>query len=242
MPKKSIEEKDDDETAKLILASIQRSKDNAKNAYKRIDEKIENIKRMKGDIKTRKIRIEKIKEFKSLYPEITSDIENHFEKWLKDGEPKPSSKKTKKEYKESNLMKGRSDLKKVGDKYAVETEMNIKKGLDQKVKRALKKSVDEELDKKIKGRGIRKIKLDMSSDEEETPKRRRGRPKKGKGFPYDDETTSEEESSSDEEDIKEYSKVLKHLIGHLTDRKEKLDPKDAKQAKELINRLIKKRK
>ena len=153
-------------------------------------------------------------------------------------EKKPPSKKT---YKESNLMKARSDLKKKGDKYGVETEMNIKKGLEPKVKRALKKSIDEELDKKLKGRGIRKIKLDMSSDEEVKPKRTRGRPKKGKGY-YDDESTSSEESSSDEEDIKEYSKILKHLVGHLTDRKEKLDPKDAKQAKELINRLIKKRK
>ena len=164
----------------------------------------------------------------------------------KERSPSPKSithdfEKPKKTYKESNLMKARSDLKKKGDKYGVETEMNIKKGLEPKVKRALKKSIDEELDKKLKGRGIRKIKLDMSSDEEVKPKRTRGRPKKGKGY-YDDESTSSEESSSDEEDIKEYSKILKHLVGHLTDRKEKLDPKDAKQAKELINRLIKKRK
>lgn len=167
-------------------------------------------------------------------------------KTKKERSPSPKSithdfEKPKKTYKESNLMKARSDLKKKGDKFAVETEMNIKKGLEPKVKKALKKSIDEELDKKIKGRGIRKIKLDMSSDEEVKPKRTRGRPKKGKGY-YDDESTSSEESSSDEEDIKEYSKILKHLVGHLTDRKEKLDPKDAKQAKELINRLIKKRK
>jgi hypothetical protein len=139
--------------------------------------------------------------------------------------------KTKKEYKEEEIMKGKSDLKKVGDKYAVETELNIKKGLEPKVKRALKKSVDKELNKKISGSGVRKIKLDMSSDEEETPKKTRGRPKKGKGYPFDDD------SSSDEEDLKEYSKILKHLLSHILDKNERTDPKDVKQAKELIDKI-----
>ncbi len=62
--------------------------------------------------------------------------------------------KPKKEYKEDNIMKARSDLKKKGDKYTVDTEMNIKKGLEPKVKRALKKSITEEMDKKI-GKGIK---------------------------------------------------------------------------------------
>jgi len=66
-------------------------------------------------------------------------------------------------YKEANIMKGRSDLKKKGDKYTVDTEMNIKKGLDAKTKRALKKSVMEELNKQMKGGAIV---LDLSSDEE----------------------------------------------------------------------------
>ena len=137
----------------------------------------------------------------------------------------------KKEYKEEEIMKGSSELKKIGDKYNVETELNIKKGLEPKVKRALKKSVDEELNKKISGSGVRKIKLDMSSDEEEIPKKTRGRPKKGKGYPYN------EDSSSDEEDLKEYSKILKHLLSHILDKNERTDPKDVKQAKELIDKI-----
>lgn len=178
------------------------------------------------------------------------------------------TKKVKKTYKESNLMKARSDLKKKGDKYTVDTDMNIKKGLEPKIKKALKKSITEELDKKLKGsslkgignsccknnrfipnhdnensirsvsttrgNGIRKIKLDLSSSEDEKPKKR-GRPKKGKGLKYDSE------SSSDEEDFKEFSKLLKHLIKHITDIKESNDPNDAKQAKELIDKLISKK-
>ena len=74
-----------------------------------------------------------------------------------------NKKSTKKTYKEGNIMKGRSDLKKKGDKYTVDTNLNIKKGLDDKVKRALKKSVMTELDKQIRGGTIQ---LDLSSDDE----------------------------------------------------------------------------
>lgn len=157
--------------------------------------------------------------------------------------------KAKKTYKEKSLMKAKSELKKKGDSYTVDTEMNVRKGLDAKVKRALKKSVVEELDKKISGSGIRKIDLDMSSDEEEKPKRRgrpkkkveessseseeeepkRRRPKKGKGIEYD--------SSSDEDEIKTYGQMLKHLVSHIKDPKEPIDPKDYKQAIQLIKRI-----
>lgn len=156
--------------------------------------------------------------------------------------------KPKKTYKERSLMKAKSELKKSGDSYTVDTEMNVRKGLDAKVKKALKKSVEEELNKKISGSGIRKIDLDMSSDEEpkrrgrpkkkveessseseeEEPKRR-GRPKKGKGIEYD--------SSSDEDEIKTYGQMLKHLVSHIKDPKEPIDPKDYKQAIELIKRI-----
>ena len=136
--------------------------------------------------------------------------------------------KPKKTYKEKSLMKAKSELKKKGDSYTVDTEMNVRKGLDDKVKKALKKSVVEELDKKISGSGIRKIDLDMSSDEEEEPKRR-GRPKKGKGIEYD--------SSSDEDEIKTYGQMLKHLVSHIKDPKEPIDPKDYKQAIQLIKRI-----
>lgn len=143
-------------------------------------------------------------------------------------------KKEKKTYKESNIMKARSDLKKKGDKYTVDTEMNVRKGLDKKVKSALKKSVISQLDKSISGSGVEKIVLDYSSSEDEKPKKR-GRPKKGKGV-------HEDESSSDEEDIKEYGKILKHLIGHIKDPKEKIDKNDFKQAIELIKKIKDKKK
>lgn len=72
-------------------------------------------------------------------------------------------------------MKARSDLKKNGDKYTVDTEMNIKKGLDGKIKKALKKSIETELNKKMSGGSIRKIVLDYSSDEDTIKGRGRGK-------------------------------------------------------------------
>lgn len=138
-------------------------------------------------------------------------------------------KNKKKTYKENNIMKARSDLKKKGDKYQVETEMKVKKGLDKKVKSALKKSVISQLDKSIEGSGIRKIDLDYSSSEDEKP-RKRGRPKKGKGLEYDD-------SSDEEDDIKTYGDLLEHLVKHIKDPKEKIDPNDFKQAIELIKKI-----
>jgi len=63
--------------------------------------------------------------------------------------PKPKSKKTT----SKNIMKGRADLK--GNR--VNANLNIKKGLDPKVKRALRKAVIEDLDKKISGSGLKKL-------------------------------------------------------------------------------------
>lgn len=81
--------------------------------------------------------------------------------------------------KEANIMKGRSDIKKnENGKFSVDTEINVKKGLAPKVKKALKKSVITELDKKISGSGVRKIELDYTSSESEDEKPKRGRPKK----------------------------------------------------------------
>lgn len=152
------------------------------------------------------------------------------------------SSKPKKEYKEEKIMKASSDLKKKGDKYTIDTEMNVKEGLDGKTKRALKKSIEDEVKKKIKGFkkpvgfGVEKIVLDYSSSEDEKPKKR-GRPKKGKGIIEDID-----DSSSDEDDIKEYGKILKHLIGHIKDPKEKIDKNDYKQAIELIKKIKDKKK
>lgn len=121
------------------------------------------------------------------------------------------------------IMKGKSDLtKSKSGKYSVETEFNVKNLLNKKIKKALKQSILTEVDKKFKGLGVRNIDLDYSSDD-----------MYGMGY--------ESDSSSDEEDTEEYSKILKHLVGHITDKKEKLDKMDAKQAKEIINKLIKKR-
>ena len=121
------------------------------------------------------------------------------------------------------VVDGKSKLvKSNAGKYSVETEINIKKDLNDKIKKALKQSILTELDNKMKGSGIRDIELDYSSDD-----------MYGMGYEID--------SSSDEEDTEEYSKILKHLVGHITDKKEKLDKLDAKQAKEIINKLIKKR-
>jgi hypothetical protein len=138
---------DDDETAKMILAQINRSKENAENAYKRIFDIIEEAKKSREESKRLKEETKKVKEFKSLYPEITTDIRKHFEEWMAKGEPKPSKTKKNKLYHEGEIMKGKSKLKKKGDKYSVDTEFNINNDIDDKVKRAFVKSIIEELNK-----------------------------------------------------------------------------------------------
>lgn len=60
------------------------------------------------------------------------------------------------------IMKGKSELIKKGKKMSVETELDIKKGLQKKVKNALRKSIIDEIDKKLIGSGL----YDSSSSEE----------------------------------------------------------------------------
>lgn len=159
---------------------------------------------------------------------------NEYKKIMSKTKTKSKPIKEKKTYKEEKIMKASSELKKKGNKYTVDTEMNVKDGLDGKTKRALKKSITEEMNKKIKnskkpvGFGVEKIVLDYSSSEDEKPKKR-GRPKKGKGL--------ESDSSSDEEDIKTYGQMLKHLVSHIKDPKEPIDPKDYKHAVMLIKKI-----
>jgi hypothetical protein len=124
--------------------------------------------------------------------------------------------KPHKEYKEGNIMKGRSDLKKKGDKYEVETELNVKKGLEPKVKRALKKSVNEELERGFKGGSINLDYSDSSSSDEEEEK---PKPK------------------VDVKELKNYARMLSHLLEHIEDPKEKPDKKDYKDAKKLIDNM-----
>ena len=71
-------------------------------------------------------------------------------------EPEP-----KKKGRPKNIMKGRSDL----DGNKITTELNIKKGLQPKVKRALKKSVIAELDNKMSGNGLRGRTISLSDSD-----------------------------------------------------------------------------
>ncbi len=126
------------------------------------------------------------------------------------------------------IMKGKSDLIKKGDKYSVDTEMNIKEGLEPKVKRALKKSIIDETNKKIKGykkpiKGLgvsgRSLNLDSdisSSSDDETPKKK-----------------------VDIRELKNYAKMLSHLLEHIEDPKEPIDKKDYKDAKRIIGDMEK---
>lgn len=81
-----------------------------------------------------------------------------------DEEEKPKRGRPKK----GNIMKARSDIRIKDGKRTLDTEMNIKKGLSTKEKKALKSSIDMEFDKKIKGGGIRNIrpvKIDLDSSD-----------------------------------------------------------------------------
>lgn len=88
--------------------------------------------------------------------------------------PVPKAKKT---YKEQSLMKARSDLKKIGDKYSIDTDMNVRKGLTPKIQKALKQSIDNALLKNFKGGSIN-LDFDDSSSDDELYGRRRGRPRR----------------------------------------------------------------
>lgn len=82
-----------------------------------------------------------------------------------------STTKSKKSQKPGNIMKARSDLKKKGDKYEITTDMNVRKGLGPKAKKALKESVNKALNKEFKGGRINggMIGNDDDSDYEYAP-------------------------------------------------------------------------
>jgi len=113
------------------------------------------------------------------------------------------------------IMTGKSELVNKKGKLSVDTDLNVKKGLEPKVKKALKKSVDIALEKEIKGGNIN---LDYSSDEEE--------PKK-------------EEKKIDIQELRNYAKMLSHLLDHIEDPKEPRDKKDYRDAKKLIDNMEK---
>lgn len=162
-------------------------------------------------------RLNALKEFKERTGLKGQELKKAFDEYWNDGNPKSNSDikkdedKPKKTYKESNIMKGRSDLKKTkSGKMAVETELNVRKNLEPKVKRALKKSIIEEVNKKIKGGTIN---LDYSSSSDE----------------------HKSDSESDEEDTKEYSKMLSQLINHIKNKKEPIDKK------KIVDTIVKKK-
>jgi hypothetical protein len=113
--------------------------------------------------KRHKRQVEVIKEIKNKYPDIKgSELKEKVKKIIDKEYPEPKyltdvytfdfdlrkdflKKHVKKSYDEGEIMKGCSDLKKKGDKYEVETELNIKEGLEPKVKLALIKSIIIEL-------------------------------------------------------------------------------------------------
>lgn len=184
----------------------------------------EEPKKVKENIKlTKKLdkRVSRYERNEPKFKEQEINISKEHKKLLKEGKTLSYDKDL------GIVMSGKSELKKSKKgKYSVDTELNIKKGLNAKVKKGLKKSIIDELDKKIKGSGIKKSDPEYSSDD-----------MYGRGY----ESVSSSDSSSDDEDVEQYSKLLKHLIGHITDKKEKIDKMDAKQSKQLINRILKKR-
>ena len=93
--------------------------------------------------------------------------------------PKPKTKKPPAKVKSEIIMKASSMSKNKEDnnRPAVDTDMNIKKGITDKMKRALKKSVINSLENELKGSGFI-VDSDTSSDEEIITIKRRGRPKK----------------------------------------------------------------
>jgi len=93
--------------------------------------------------------------------------------------PEPKTKKPPAKVKSEIIMKASSMSKNKEDnnRPAVDTDMSIKKGITDKMKRALKKSVINSLENELKGSGFI-VDSDTSSDEEIITIKRRGRPKK----------------------------------------------------------------
>jgi hypothetical protein len=87
-------------------------------------------------------------------------INAEFEKLLKSGkELSIAGKKFKYDKHLGIILSGGSELVKKNGKYTVDTNFKVKKGLSKNIKKTLKKSVLQELDKKMKGSGIRSIRL-----------------------------------------------------------------------------------
>lgn len=114
---------------------------------------------IKNNIKTQHDK-EEIKHLRAYFKTVQSKKNEYLKSIDNVIQPKPKVAKPK-IAKPKNIMKGRSDL--IGNK--ITTGLNIKKGLQPKVQRALKKSIIAELESKMKGGRIRTISLsDSDSD------------------------------------------------------------------------------
>lgn len=198
-----------------VLEHIKKQKYSMKEFEKLVNELFTNKKEEnKKGLAKRKQTAKEIEEMNKSNFNINMFISDK-QKEIDEGLKKRKNKK--KTYKESNIMKGRSDLKKkTNGKYEVETELNIKKGLEPKVQRALKKSVNEELTKGFKGGSINLDYSDSSSDEEKEVKKK-----------------------VDINELRNYAKMLSHLLDHIEDPKEPIDKKDYKDVKKLIDNMEK---
>jgi hypothetical protein len=141
----------------------------------------------------------------------------------------------KKERTEGEIMKASSKMEKKNDGYYIDTELKVRKGLSKGEKKTLRKSVIDELDEEIKGSGLRRKKniilefsdsdSDSSSDDEYITRKGytiRGKIKKGRGRP---------------QILKTYGSLLDHLVSHIKDPKEKVDPRDYNQSIKLIKEI-----
>jgi len=193
------------------------------------------VKRMEDYVKRRKENEEDKKNRDTSPTSVTNDFD-----------------KKKKTYKTGNVMKGRSDLKKKGDKYEIETELNVKKGLEPKVKKALKKSVDMELDKQFKGGNIN-LDYDSTISEEDEMVNKAMEKQYNRFNEYQEELElfdmhrraserlNEEEKLKKGETVEDFIKRMKELKERrLKERKENEEDKKNRDSSPTSNNLLKK--
>ena len=135
-------DKIDKEMKNKILEGIESNKINSLND-------IDKLISPKKEAKPKKINIKKGNKEKKA---DTMKIEEENKKAEKEYKKLSKESKRLKPFKDvGEIMKGKSDLVNNKGKLSVDTSLNIKKGLDEKIKRALKKSINAELERFFKG-------------------------------------------------------------------------------------------
>ena len=137
--------------AKKYIAETQKRIDANKKetveTQKRIDANKKKIADTENEIKKIEIRTKALIKFKEESglrgPELRKAFDEFYNK------PKPIMKV-------GNIMKGRADIKMTNNKYSVDTQLNIKKGLNDKTKKALMRSIREETSRALKGSGVKR--------------------------------------------------------------------------------------